>query len=189
MATDHWLWKFYRRFYAIHHKRPKVCRSAYRKGYWPVDNLWALVVVEDRSYYPPYLFSTVWIIWRWKIRQPIYSRDKSPAGLLLTSWQTLRTAVRRKKSKTSQAFIFIVSRGGLPRENSGRHSISYVHPCLESYSVKCVPQTFNWAESWLVTKSMQEYNLNLKLTLATPRLYQKYPLLRLQTTKQVVNRR
>ena len=37
----------YRRSYAIHHKRPMVCRPAYRKGYQLLDNLWALAVGED----------------------------------------------------------------------------------------------------------------------------------------------
>ena len=93
--------------YATHHKRPKVFGPAYRKGYRLAGNLWGLVVGEDRWDYHSYLSSTLWIIWRWKIRQPTYSRDKSPAGLLLTGWQTLRCLEgRRRNSEASLAYIY-----------------------------------------------------------------------------------
>ena len=102
-------WRSYHRSYAIHHKRAKVCKPAYQKDYRLLGNLWGQVVGEDCSDYHPYLSSTVWIAWRWKIWQPTYSRDKPPACLLLTSWQTsLGTVVGRKEnSEASQAFIYL----------------------------------------------------------------------------------
>ena len=102
-------WRSYHRSYAIHHKWAKVCRPAYQKDYRLLGNLWGLVVGEDRSDYHPYLSSTVWIAWRWKIWQLTYSRDKPPACLSLTSWQTsLRTVVGRKEnSEASQTFIYL----------------------------------------------------------------------------------
>ena len=130
VAINHRLRKFYRRFYSIHHKRPMVCRSAYRKGYRSVGNPWGLVVREDRSDYHPCFSSAVWITRGWKIRQPTYSRDKSPVCLLL-GWQTL-TVGGKENSKPSHAFIFIISR------------VSYVHPCLR-YSVQSATRIwFPW---------------------------------------------
>jgi hypothetical protein len=59
------------------------------------------------DYYHPYLSSStvrVGIKRRRKIRQPTYSRDKFPAGLLLTSFPTLRKVLAGKEnSEASQA--------------------------------------------------------------------------------------
>ena len=88
-AWGHWLWKFYRRSYAIHQKPPKVCRPAYRKGYRSVGKFLGPVVEEDHLDYQCHPAS-VWIKWRRKIKQSKNSRDKSLKNLLLTSWQTFK---------------------------------------------------------------------------------------------------
>ena len=107
VATDYWLWKFYRRFYAIHQKRPKAFGAAYRKGCRLVGSLWGLVVGEDRSDYHPYLSSTVWITRCLKIKQPTYSRDKSPASLLLAN-STLRWLMGRKENSEAYRALYIL---------------------------------------------------------------------------------
>ena len=152
MVTDHWLRKFYRRSYAIHHKRPKVCWPTYRKGYRSVGNLLGLVVGEDRSDYHLYLSSTVWITWRWKTRQPTYSRDKSPAGLLLTSWQTLRTIVRGEENGVTAKLIKLlyccelVVRLDFLKEF--RRHITYVNSCLLALTPASLPVLHIYKENF-----------------------------------------
>ena len=112
VAKGHWLWflgMLYRRSYAIHHKQPKLCRPACRKGYRSVDILWGLVVGEDRSDYHPCPSSTVWITRRRKRRQPTHSRYKTLAALLLTSWQTLRTCEETRTAKLIRLLYYYSS--------------------------------------------------------------------------------